>query len=60
MWVTMLAGMSFGVMDVLAPLRLSQLGASAVAIGVTFLAAAAIESALSLHSPAGCPTAGAR
>ena len=47
MWVTMLAGMSFGVMDVLAPLRLSQLGASAVAIGVTFLAAAAIESALS-------------
>lgn len=47
MWLTMLAGMAFGVVDVLAPLRLSQLGATAVVIGVTFLAAAAIESALS-------------
>lgn len=47
MWLTMLAGMAFGVLDVLAPLRLDQLGASAVVIGATFLAAAAIESALS-------------
>lgn len=47
MWLTMLAGMAFGVVDVLAPLRLSQLGATAVLIGATFLAAAAIESALS-------------
>lgn len=47
MWLTMLAGMSFGVLDVLAPLRLSQLGATAVVIGATFLISAAIESALS-------------
>ena len=47
MWLTMLAGMAFGVVDVLAPLRLSRLGATALVIGATFLAAAAIESALS-------------
>ncbi|HEY5990891.1 MAG TPA: MFS transporter, partial [Streptosporangiaceae bacterium] len=47
MWLTMLAGMAFGVVDVLAPLRLSRLGATALVIGGTFLAAAAIESALS-------------
>ena len=47
MWLTMLAGMAFGVLDVLAPLRLSDLGASVVVIGGTFLAAAAIESAVS-------------
>jgi MFS family permease len=47
MWLTMLAGVAFGVFDVLAPLRLSRLGASAVIIGVTFLASAAIETALS-------------
>jgi MFS family permease len=42
MWLTMLAGMAFGVLDVLAPLRLNQLGATADVIGVTFLAAAAV------------------
>jgi MFS family permease len=47
LWLTMLAGMAFGVLDVLAPLRLSQLGASALLIAATFLAAAAIESGLS-------------
>jgi MFS family permease len=47
MWLTMLAGLAFGVVDVLAPLRLSRLGATAIVIGATFLAAAAIESALS-------------
>ncbi len=47
MWLTMLAGLAFGVVDVLAPLRLAQLGAGTVIIGVTFLAAAAIESGLS-------------
>jgi MFS family permease len=47
MWLTMLAGLAFGVIDVLAPLRLSRLGASAVLIGATFLAAAAIETGLS-------------
>jgi MFS family permease len=47
MWLTMLAGCAFGVVDVLAPLRLSRLGASAVLIGATFLASAAIEAGLS-------------
>jgi MFS family permease len=47
LWLTLLAGVSFGVVDVLAPLRLSRLGASATAIAVTFLAAAAIESGIS-------------
>jgi len=43
----MLAGMAFGVVDVLAPLRLSHLGVTALIIGATFLASAAIESGLS-------------
>ncbi len=43
MWLTLLAGLGFGVVDVLAPLRLSRLGAAAAVIGATFLAAAAIE-----------------
>ena len=47
MWLTMLAGLAFGVLDVLAPLRLSRLGAGAIVIGATFLAEAAIEAALS-------------
>jgi MFS family permease len=47
MWLTMLAGLAFGVLDVLAPLRLNHLGATAVVIGATFLGAAAIESAMS-------------
>ena len=45
--LTMLAGMAFGVLDVLAPLRLASLGATALLIAATFLAAAAIEAALS-------------
>lgn len=47
MWLTMLPGLGFGVLDVLAPLRLGRLGATATVIGATFLGAAAIESALS-------------
>jgi MFS family permease len=47
MWLTLLPGLAFGVMDVLAPLRLSRLGAPAAVIGGTFLAAAAIESGIS-------------
>jgi MFS family permease len=47
MWLTLLPGLAFGVMDVLAPLRLNQLGASAAVIGGTFLAAAAIEAGIS-------------
>ena len=47
LWLTMLAGMAFGVFDVLAPLRLARLGATAILIAGTFLAASAIEGALS-------------
>jgi MFS family permease len=47
MWLTLLAGTAFGVVDVLAPLRLARLGDSAVLIGATFLASAAIEASLS-------------
>ena len=47
MWLTMLAGLAFGVVDVLSPLRLNALGASGLVIGATFLAAAAIEAGLS-------------
>jgi MFS family permease len=47
MWFTLLAGVAFGVVDVLAPLRLSRLGVSALMIGATFLASAAIEAGLS-------------
>ena len=47
MWLTILAGLAFGTLDVLAPLRLSRLGTSALLISATFLAAAAIEAALS-------------
>jgi MFS family permease len=47
MWLTTMAGLALGVVDVLAPLRLNSLGATAMVIGATFLAAAAIEAALS-------------
>jgi MFS family permease len=47
LWLTMLAGMAFGVFDVLAPLQLSHLGAPALLIAGTFLAAAVIEGILS-------------
>ena len=45
--LSLLAGTAFGVLDVLAPLRLSQLGAPALVIGATYVAAAAVESGLS-------------
>ena len=47
MWLMALAGMAFGVVDVLAPLRLSHLGATGTAIAATFLCGAVLESALS-------------
>jgi MFS family permease len=47
MWLTALPGIAFGVVDVLAPLRLSRLGASGTVIAATFLCAATIESVLS-------------
>ncbi|HEY2639558.1 MAG TPA: MFS transporter [Streptosporangiaceae bacterium] len=46
LWLTMLAGMAFGIIDVLAPLRLGRLGVDATIIGATFLASAAIEAGL--------------
>jgi MFS family permease len=47
MWLMALAGIAFGVIDVLAPLRLSHLGASGTVIAATFLCGALIESVLS-------------
>src|SRR6516165_3744676 len=47
LWLTLLPGLSFGVVDVLAPLRLNRLGASATVIGATFLVAAALEAGVS-------------
>lgn len=46
-WLVVLPGMIFGVIDVLVPLRLDVLGASAAAIAVVFLAAAALEAVVS-------------
>lgn len=46
MWLTALAGIAFGVVDVLVPLRLNTLGATAVVISATFLGAAALEGGL--------------
>jgi MFS family permease len=47
MWLMALAGVAFGVVEVLAPLRLARLGASGTVIAATFLCAALVESALS-------------
>ena len=47
LWVITLAGMAFGVLNVLAPLRLASLGASGLFIAGTFLAASAVEGMLS-------------
>jgi MFS family permease len=47
LWLTLLAGMAFGVLNVLAPLRLSALGASGLLIAATFLGASAVEAVLS-------------
>jgi MFS family permease len=47
MWLTCLAGLAFGVVDLLSPLRLSSLGAGADVIAAAFLGAAALEAVLS-------------
>jgi MFS family permease len=47
LWLTMLAGLAFGVLDVLAPLRLAKLQVTALIIAGTFLASAGLEAALS-------------
>jgi MFS family permease len=46
LWLTCLVGLANGVIDVLTPLRLSSLGASAVVIASAFLGAAAFEAVL--------------
>jgi MFS family permease len=46
LWLTTIAGIGFGVLDVLAPLRLNSLGATPILIGATFLASAALEAGL--------------
>src|SRR5215469_1031723 len=46
-WLMALAGIAFGMVNVLAPLRLSRLGASATIIAATFLCGAVLESGLS-------------
>jgi MFS family permease len=45
-WFVLLPGLLFGTLGVLAPLRLDELGFGAVAIGATFLVAAALEATL--------------
>jgi MFS family permease len=47
MWLTALAGIAFGVIDVLVPLRLNALGATAFVISAAFLGAAALEATFS-------------
>ena len=47
LWLTMLAGLAFGVLDVLAPLRMANLGITGLVIAGTFLASAGVEAALS-------------
>jgi MFS family permease len=47
LWLTMLAGLAFGVLDVLAPLRMAHLGVTALVIAGTFLASAGVEAGLS-------------
>jgi MFS family permease len=46
-WLMALAGLAFGTIDVLAPLRLSRLDVTGTVIAGTFLCAALVESALS-------------
>ena len=46
-WLVVLPSLAAGVMNVLIPLRLDALGAASVAIGATYLVAAALEAVLS-------------
>ncbi len=47
MWLVALPALASGIVNVLGPLRLHRFGASAAAIGATFLVAAAVEAMLS-------------
>jgi MFS family permease len=46
-WLTFLPSLAFGAIEVLVPLRLDDLGASALAIGAVFLVAALVEALVS-------------
>ncbi len=46
-WLTVLPSIAFGVIEVLAPLRLDALGASALAIGAAFFVAGGVEALMS-------------
>src|ERR1700749_68370 len=59
LWLTTLAGLGFGVLDVLAPLRMASLGVTALIIAGTFLAAAGVEGALSPGAGGGADRRGA-
>jgi MFS family permease len=48
LWLMALPSLAFGVLDVLAPLRLGQLGLAGSAIGAIFLGAAALQAGASL------------
>lgn len=47
LWLTLLPSLGFGVAEVLLPLRLDVLGATALAIGVAFFVAAGVEAVIS-------------
>lgn len=47
LWLTGIAGLAFGVVDVLVPLRLSRLGAGPIVIAAAFLGAAGVGAVLS-------------
>jgi MFS family permease len=47
LWIVIVGSLMFGTLDVLAPLRLDELGASAVVIGGTFVASGALEAVMS-------------
>jgi MFS family permease len=46
-WLTLLPALAFGVLDVLAPLRLAELGAGGLALAVVFFVAAGLEAVVS-------------
>jgi MFS family permease len=60
MWLTALPAAAFGVIDVLAPLRLDALGATSLALAATFFAAAGVEAIVSPTSGRAADRLGAR
>ena len=60
MWLGVLPGLAFGLLEVLAPLRLDVLGASALAIGVVFLRGRGAGGAGGVRAPDVSATGAAR